>query len=233
MTLLMSAPAPSQPDPVPPDAELWRQVKRTVHGVPVGDDQIRMIIDAIADGLALNADDHVLDLACGNGGLSRYLFDRIAGLYGCDLSESLIAVARRYFAAPPRFEFTLTDVVTCVNGVDAPQRFTKMLCYGSFSYFSPDEAVAVLDGLSRRFPRVTHAYLGNLPDKDCAERFFPPGEAQRQVLDDHRTAIGVWRTTAEMTRLAETCGWRARFHQMPAGFYAAHYRYDVVLERLR
>lgn len=217
--------------PMPSADELWRQIKRTVNGQPVGEDQIRMIVAAIRAGLELRAEDHVLDLACGNGALSRYFFDDVATLHGTDISEFLIGVALQYFAAPPRISFELSDAATCIRTLSEPQRFTKLLCYGSFSYFSPDDAHAVLAGLWTRFPNLARAYIGNLPDKDRADRFFPAGQDFGAVLHDHRAPIGLWRSTDEFRALAERCGWRAHFHRMPATFYAAHYRYDVVLER--
>lgn len=59
--------------------DFWSQVKRTVNGKPVSQDQIEMIVDAVISGLSLGMDDRLLDLCCGNGALTRYFFARCSG----------------------------------------------------------------------------------------------------------------------------------------------------------
>ncbi len=43
------------PKTLPPD-DLWGQVRRTVYGKPVSEDQIQMMVDAIVAGLELRPD---------------------------------------------------------------------------------------------------------------------------------------------------------------------------------
>ena len=64
------------PKTLDPD-DLWGQVRRTVNGKPVSDAQIALIVAAIRDGLQFSKEDVVLDLACGNGALSSYFFERL------------------------------------------------------------------------------------------------------------------------------------------------------------
>jgi len=215
--------------PVSPD--FWRQIKRTVNGVPVSEAQIGLIVDAIRQGLALQPDDVVCDIACGNGALSQYLFDDCAALFGSDIDADLIATARQHFADPPAFDFRCADAASYVVSEPEPLRFTKALCYGSFSYFSADDAARVLSTLHGRFAKLQRIYIGNLPDKDRAHRFYPPTVDYAALLDEPGAAIGIWRSADEWRALAERCGWRIRFHQMTEDFYAAHYRFDVVLDR--
>lgn len=89
--------------------DFWRQIKRTVNGEPVSDEQISMIVSAIRDALAFSPEDQLLDLACGNGALSQYFFDECENFLGVDVSEILIDVAKRYFEQPKR-QFVLADV---------------------------------------------------------------------------------------------------------------------------
>jgi cyclopropane fatty-acyl-phospholipid synthase-like methyltransferase len=76
----------------------WKQIRRTVNGEPVSEAQILLIVDAITHALSLKTEDLVLDLACGNGALASYLFDKCAGLVGVDNSPYLVEVAQRDFA---------------------------------------------------------------------------------------------------------------------------------------
>ena len=47
--------------------------------------------------------------------------------------------------------------------------------------------------------------------------------------DDTDSAIGIWRTHEEVANLASKTGWQISFRKMSDRFYAAHYRYDVIL----
>lgn len=211
-------------------ADFWRQIKRTVNGEPVSEEQIAMIVDAIDRSLQFEPGDHLLDLACGNGALSQYFFDRCSGFLGVDLSEVLIDVARRYFAQADR-EFLLADVGDYILSETRPERFTKVLCYGSFSYFPEQTARAVLTRLCRDFIRVERVFIGNLPDIALHHLFYSDGLDHSGELKVADSLIGIWRSEEEMRQLAMECGWQACISRMPSAFYSSHYRYDVLLTR--
>src|SRR5690242_18345517 len=116
---------------VPAD-DLWGQVRRTVRGKPLPDEQIRMIVDTIVARLALEPADTLLDLACGNGALAQLLFPSCGHYLGSDLSEYLISVAKSRFESAPRRRFLQAAAAEHVGTEAEPQRFTKALCYGSF-----------------------------------------------------------------------------------------------------
>ena len=217
------------PKTLAPD-DFWGQVRRTVYGKPISDEQIGMMVEAIKHGLALQKGDCLLDIACGNGALSRLLFDDVSEFLGIDNSEYLISIALKNFAAPPLFDFRLNGAAEYVRLEEHPERFTKALCYGSFSFFSDADARGMLRGLSRRFPSIKALYIGNLPDKDRANAFFKEDANFADKLSDHASQIEIWRNRAELQQLASETGWKVRFHQMPSGFYASHYRIDALLE---
>ena len=211
--------------------DFWGQVKRSVKGVAVSQDQINMIIGAIRDGLCLRKEDVLLDIGCGNGALSRYFFDDCNQLFGIDFSEYLISVAKTNFEKPPFYIFKEIDAVNYVDWEQETGRFTKALCYGCLPYLSSKGAEYVLQRLSERFLNITSIYIGNLPDKERAHLFYEKGTDFNRVLEDSASPIGIWRSKTEMTKLALATGWNVRFHNMPDNFYAAHYRYDAILSR--
>ena len=219
------------PKTVAPD-DFWGQVGRTVRGKPVSEEQIRMIVDAIKAGLRLEQSDCLLDIACGNGALSRLLFDSCSGYLGYDFSEYLIEVAKKNFARPPQFDFAVGSAAEYVEAEPQPQRYTKALCYGSFAYFSYEDAERTLRALAGRFKRISTVYIGNLPDRDLAHLFYQDGRDYAKELSDNTAQIGIWRSRKEFEELATKTGWRIRFHVMPKEFYSSHYRYDAILERL-
>ncbi len=213
-----------------PDA-FWAQVKRTVHGKPVPDEQIDLIVEEIKRQLTLTPADVVLDLACGNGALSQRLVDGCSALVGVDLSPYLIDIANRHFAQAPRVSFVADGAAQYLRAEPAPERFTKVLCYGSFAYFSEEDARATLALLNTRFVNVESVFIGNLPDRARAAAFYAPREPLPGELDDHQAQIGLWRTREAFADMAGDAGWDASFSTMPGGFFSVHYRYDVLLRR--
>ncbi len=210
--------------------DFWGQVKRTVNGQPVSEQQIAMIVETIRQALQLHPRDCMLDLACGNGALSQFFFGQCSEFLGVDFSEVLIDVACANFAQPER-HFVLADVGQYVLQEPAPERFTKVLCYGSFPYFPEESARLVLQRLHTAFRRVERVFIGNLPDLLLHGKFFTDGRDHAHELKDPESKIGIWRSEEEFRALAADCGWEVSFQRMPGAFYAAHYRYDVLLTR--
>jgi cyclopropane fatty-acyl-phospholipid synthase-like methyltransferase len=209
----------------------WKQVRRTVDGKPIDESQIILIANAISTGLSLTQSDVVLDLACGNGALSSYLFDKCAGLVGVDISPYLIEIAQKGFARPPGYHFHAEDAVSYLARNHNPSIFTKALIYGAFQYFSREDAVAVLSALNERFSMVAKVFIGNVPDRRRSDRFFRKGAPTEAELNDHEAQIGIWYRPDEIEAMAQATGWRASCSYMPARFVASSYRFDMTLER--
>jgi SAM-dependent methyltransferase len=209
----------------------WQQVRRTVNGTPVSEAQIGLIVNAITTGLSLTEHDVVLDLACGNGALSSYLFGSCAGLLGIDISPYLIEVAQRVFAQLPNYRFEVAEVLRFLRGDRNPRGFTKVLIYAGFQYLPRADCFGVLRTLQSRFPTVARVFIGNVPDRARADRVFADAAPSAKELDDHEARIGVWYQPEEIVRLAEAAGWRATSSRMPADFYLSSHRFDVTLDR--
>lgn len=122
----------------------------------------------------------------------------------------------------------MSDIVDYVATAGETEGYTKALCYGVFQYLSPDGARSLLCDLRRRFTGVGRLVLGNIPNKDAIGEFYSDGVPDG-ISDRPDSSIGVWRTQAELSALAEIEGWRVTFQTMPAAYHAAHYRYDAIL----
>ena len=207
------------------------QTRRTVQGVPISDDQIQMIVEAIKAGLKFKPDDALLELACGNGALSQNLFGSCNEYLGVDVSEYLISVAKKIFEVLPHYQFSKLGGVEYVRQEQQPMRFTKALCYAGFQYFPDENAAEVLKILFSKFANIQNIFIGNLPDKDRALDFYKSRQPSEDEMTDCCTAIGIWRTKDEFRRLARNAGWHVTFSTMPAEFHASHYRYDALLSR--
>lgn len=208
--------------------DYWSQVKRTVHGAPVGEDQLELIEHAIVAGLQLDANDHLLDLCCGNGALSTRIFQRCRGGLGVDFSDYLIEVARDIFANQQQ-RYIVQDVVAFCSHTECTEDFTKACCYGAFCYLAPAKARQVLFDLKRRFRHLQRVFLGNIADRTKLKLFFDENSYKPGIENDAGSAVGYWWQPDALIDVAKDCGWNATVNRMPPEFYAAHYRYDVTL----
>lgn len=209
----------------------WKQIRRTVNGEPVSEAQIALIVNAITRALSLKREDVILDLACGNGALSSYLFGKCAGLVGVDISPYLIEVAQRVFSRSPNYRFCRDDMLSYVLHSRDTSRFTKVLIYGALQYISRNDAIRVLKAFNERFPAVAKVFVGNLPNRRLVDRFYRDRTPKETELNDHEARVGVWYLPEEFEAMARAAGWQTSCSYMPADFYASSYRFDVTLER--
>jgi len=211
-----------------PSDDFWGQIRRTVFGKPVPEEQIQKIVDSIIEGLELRSGNVLLDIGCGNAALAARLFSHCSECFGIDSSEYLISVANTHFAGP-RHVFVCQDAVEYATQERNPLRFDKALCYGMFAYLPTASAKQLLAILNRRFSNLRTIFIGALPDRDRVTEFYTTG-LEGVDLDDPGSQIGVWRTRDEIADLAGSAGWSVRIQQMAPDFYQSHYRYNAILE---
>jgi SAM-dependent methyltransferase len=211
--------------------DLLGQVRRTVGGEPVDERQIDFIVASVLRNLEIEERDVLLDLCCGNGLITNQIFKACSGGVGVDLGSYLIGIAKANFERLPERAYVVDDVEHFAATAVAPGRFTKALCYGSFMYISDSAAVKVLRDLHDRFENVTRVLLGNLPDKARLRDYFADDTYVEGIENDHEATTGRWRAESEICNLAWASGWDAAISRMPKGFFAAHYRFDVILTR--
>lgn len=210
---------------------LHQQVWRTINGKPICQGQVDMIVTALNEGLDLRADSYLLELACGNGALSQYLFDRCTGYVGVDISECLINVAKERFRDRPFARFVCDDVHNFVLQEDRPEMFNRVLCYAAFQYFPDGMIVNLLKTLYARFLHVDQILIGNIPDLEQAARLFGDNLPDHATLKSNETPIGIWRSQDEIHGICSLAGWDTSFRKMPREFYASTYRFDAILRR--
>ena len=212
------------------ETDFWGQVRRTVNGRPVDKEQVEQILNQIRGRLLLEKNDFLLDIGCGNAALSSFLFDEISFYVGVDFSQTLIDVANKYFFDKSKSVFFKSDAVSFLRSTDLNKKINKVMCQGSFSYMSNQDAYDVLHLLNVKFDKVTKIFLGSLPDRSLAYLFYK-NNIHSTELDDHESPIGIWRTEDEFESLALSAGWNLSFHKMPKDHYTSYYRYDVLLTR--
>lgn len=211
------------------EGEFWKEIKRTVRGEPVENDQIIAITEQITKNL-LSDKGSVLDLGCGNGALSWILSDFTDYLYGVDIDDTFIKRAKENFSSE-KLNFEQGDANEFLKRTSNNDIFDKVLIYGCFSYFP--NGMETIQLITERFEKVNKIFIGNLPDLDRVEKFYYQDIPKLDVLRDPKSLIGIWRKQEEYQEMAEKLGWKATVLYMPESFYAAHYRYDILFERIK
>ena len=207
--------------------DFWSQVRRTVNGRPVSQEQIDMIFTIIRKGLRFERNDALLDLCCGNGALGSAFFEETGEYLVVDMSPYLIEIAKNNFSIPPKYTFECMEVQDYCLKERHPARFTKILIYGAFPYFSLTGAHDLLCCLRERFARAKRLFIGTIPDISCADAFFQGRE--RPSLNDNTTAIGRWYARQDFLDVASATGWQAHIVENPDEHFQAHYRFNALL----
>lgn len=125
----------------------------------------------------------------------------------------------------------MADVAQFLGEEVHPDRFTKALCYGSFQYFPKEASEQMLCQLYSRFTGVRKVFIGNVPDKERHHLFYTGRVPSEDELADPEAQIGVWYSQRDVAAMARAAGWHVSIERMTEGFYAANYRYNVILER--
>jgi cyclopropane fatty-acyl-phospholipid synthase-like methyltransferase len=204
-------------------------MRRGADGGRVDEAQVEMIVAAIIKGLALEPDDVLLDLGCGNGAITDRVFGLCKGGLGVDFTPHFIDVAKANFERAPDRLYRADDVTEFVQTAEDSAKFTKVLHYGALMHFGDDTVIAMLTALRERFANVRRIFIGQVSDLDRAKDAFP--DVPRERLRSLETLGGTWRTESEVVALAKAAGWRAEISRMPAEFFSAHFKFDATLSR--
>ena len=163
--------------------EFWKQIKRTVNGKEVSETDINHIINAIKTGLELNENDYLLDLGCGNAALGSYFFPLIKFYHGVDFSSYLLEVAKEFFYIPGKTTFQELDLNKRITSIKHYNEVNKVLIYGTAAYLQKQNLINLIRKLSD-FEKVDRIYIGNIPDKTLASKFFAKRDITDFVLDN-------------------------------------------------
>jgi len=210
--------------------DFFGQVKRTVNGKPIPEEQIQMIVTTIKKKLDLHKNDFLFDIGCGNAALASYLFDDVKGYLGVDFSEYLIKVGKENFEKPG-FELILSDAILYLKELVINEDVTKVLCYGVFSYFSDENVNLLFDLLLQKFPNLKTVFIGNIPDRERAELFYYSDIDFSKLLDDEESSIGKWWSKTQLSKIINNDFFEIQISNMPDNFYSSHYRFDLILNK--
>lgn len=220
-----------------------KQVGKTQMGVPVGADQLDLILASIRSVLELQPTDHLVDLGCGNGLVTERVCAMVASVVGIDVSTQLIADANRFRATDSlKFEvgdFADPSLLESWPGEREVGSTWKWYSYEVIQHLNPEELRGFLEVVAGRFRARDQAeqtslrlFLGSIPDQNHIRSFYNTPE--RWALYESNLAkgveqIGTWWQQEELEALANDVGFACEITAQDPALYTAHYRFNALL----
>ena len=219
------------------------QVGKTQMGVPVGAEQLDLILRSIVDALDLNDTDHIVDLGCGNGLVSERIATKVRSVLGLDASPQLIEDAQ-HFRATDILKFAVGDftdpqLLKMWPGSLGVGKTWKWYSYEVIQHLAPSEfkeflntiSVKVRAGESGRSPELK-LFLGSIPDRARIRAFYDTPERwafYERNLSAGVEQIGTWWEQKELQNLAEEAGFCFQIIPQDPELYTSHYRFHALL----
>ncbi|MDX1907240.1 MAG: class I SAM-dependent methyltransferase [Bacteroidia bacterium] len=212
------------------DPDPQRQVARTRVGQPVDEETLGQIVACISERLALRPEDHLLDVCCGNGVLTRHLALICRETVGVDISPPHIRLARAQHTAPG-LTYLTGDATRLGDVLDST--FDKICLYFSFQYLDTyAKGLLAIQGMARLLKPGGRILLGDVPDSARLRVFFPRWQDRARYylqVASGRSPMGKFWSADEIRRIAAACGLRVSVLSQPTHLPYASYRTDYVL----
>ncbi|MDC3044658.1 methyltransferase domain-containing protein [Prochlorococcus sp. AH-736-B04] len=206
--------------------DYWRQVRRTIKGQPVSQEQINLIVEQITKLLDLKIDDNLLDFGCGNGALTTYFKAKVATTYGIDSSEYLIKIANKNFSTIKN-KYEIISIQKFIENRNII-KFNKFLMYGVSSFLEDNELETIFKSISRKKNIIF--MIGNIRDIKSVDSFYEIKPSIKE-LNSCKSSMGKWRDLNWFEKMATKYNLVMESFKMPINFYARDYYFDIILKK--
>jgi len=223
--------------------DAMKQVGKTQLGVPVGAEQIDMILQAIENALDLHEADHVVDLGCGNGLVSERIAVKVASVLGLDASPQLIEDAQRFRSTDTlKFavgDFTDPQILSDWPGSLGVANIWKWYSYEVIQHLTHSElrsflatVVAKVRNHEQGKSPGLRLFLGSIPDQAKIHAFYDTPQRwahYERSLVEGVEQIGTWWEQDELRSLVEQAGFTFEVIPQERDLYTSHYRFHALL----
>lgn len=207
-----------------------KQVDRTINGQEMSQAQFDLTVDAVAQALALQRDDRVTDLCCGNGLITNAIARQVEKVTAVDFSEKLVEYAKR-FNQSRNIEYVIFDVSKLPSGFFDVSN--KIYMRDSISCLDSEDLSSLLRSISSS-ARFEKLYIAGVPDANKLAVYYDNDEKMafyRQREAAGMPHIGTWWSEGEMKTLVEAIGLKVSFSAQHRELASAYYRFDCLIEK--
>lgn len=213
-----------------PGSSLLEQVGKTLNGKPLPDDQVELIAWSAAKALKLTGQDLLIDLCCGNGIITERIAPLVGRAWAVDFSKGLIDVAKKNSMAA-NIKYAHADVLNL--GAEYFTGPRKILMNESLQHFSENDLRELLQMISR-VDEGSLIYFGGIPDREKLEIYYdtPEKMAFYELRErEGRPHSGKWWLQAEISKIANSIGFKTTIVPQQPSMVTSYYRFDVLLEK--
>lgn len=203
------------------------QVLRTLDKQPVSEKEFQDILNVIDERMAINQNDVVLDLCCGNGLITTHLASRCKEIIGVDFARELSLQIDQ--VKYPNISVIIEDV----RKVQFEQEtFDKIIIYAGIQYLSPKESIYFFESVIKWLKKGGLFFIGDVPNQNCLWDFSNSPERQAAYFDalkNDTPLIGTWFEPQWLKNLGIYVGFKeADILPQPASLPYSHYRFDAL-----
>jgi cyclopropane fatty-acyl-phospholipid synthase-like methyltransferase len=214
------------------ELEFFKQVGKTVGGMPIANSLLRIITSEIIEKLSLCGEDRVLDLCCGNGLVSAGISDHCAQLVCIDFSETLIDIARKHHPRKNIEYFCRSILEPAFYSELADRRINKILMYEALQNLRVEDLSFLLGMAKKMLPEDGVVLLGSIPNVSKLWCFYDTSERKAEYFQrvaNGTEAIGTWWDQGHLREICENHGFQAEILSQNGALHTAHYRFDALI----
>lgn len=211
------------------DRDFFRQVGRTLRKVPYSERESQQLVDGLISRLPRVPGGAILDIACGNGMITKRLASHFGRVVGVDYSAPLIDVAKTHFASD-NVEYILADALEFTPSTASYDGI--VICF-ALQYFSPAQMRAMLGRLKAGLKPGGQIALAEVPDGDRKWNFYRGFRGRCRYFFDQlrgRPIIGHWWKPSELHKIVSEAGMLLSIEYQATDCPNHYFRYDAVLK---
>jgi len=214
------------------EKDLLYQVYRTVNKKPISNEEINIIVQDIKDKLALEKEDVLLDLGCGNGVITYSLSKYVKTVVGVDFSKQLIYNAKKY-----KFKQNIHYIVANLLDkkiLEFDYEYNKILISAVLQYITLNQFDEFLNNLNKKINIKSLILINDILDADRKWKFFRTFRQKLNYLIKIKLlrknlGLGKWWNKNEIIILANKYKYSCEFFNQNERLSSSHYRFDVLL----
>ena len=216
------------------EEDLYFQVGKTFNKKPISKEIFDRVTENIIDILALNSNDVLVELCCGNG-LCTYEFrDKVKQIIAVDFAPHLIEAAKEFKSAP-NIEYRLGSVFDFLeefttNWTSIP---SKYLMNDSLAYFTPMDLENILTHIINISGNNFTFLIRGVPNDLLKWNFYCTDEWKARYLenvkkgDTTNDGLGRWWTPAEIEQSCTSLNLKCEIHDQPVEI--SNFRMDIII----
>ncbi len=206
------------------------QVLRTLNKQPIDAERWARTLRFIENALQLNAGDSTLDLACGNGLITRMLAERCRSVTAVDISSDLLAeIDASWHLKIRKLQMDIRDCAFPAASFD------KIVLYAGLQYLNDQEALILWEKAYSWLRPGGIFFLGDVPDRGLMWEFFNTEEREHIYFTRMKAGepiVGNWYNRDFLFKLARYVGF-AKVRVIPQERYMIYskFRFDLLAKK--